>query len=423
MNTKRRMVAWILVVILMASGPAFAKREARLIGQVLDPDGNPVEGVTVTITSEQVPGGFNEVETTDKKGVFKVDFEEINVIYYYRFDKVGFQPMQTEHNWQKEGTERYKFTIYPGETPAVEGVEVTTTSNPAITAFNAGVAAFGDRSYQEAEKRFREAVELDPEFERAWGALAVALVEQGSYQDGVEAAEKAIALGSTHEMVLRARWNGYRGLGDEVKAAEAQDALEEAGRLAEDAKKTFNEGVQLYKQGDYEGAYAKYQQAFDMDKNLKVAQLGVATMGLKTERYREAIAAAEEMLKDEPSNNEAIRIRYNAALKLGDEQLLIDALVSLAAVEPEAAVNGLWALAMISYDANDSERAKDRFSKLLAISPGHARAHYYLGLLYVSDGVNDKAIAHLERFCQLAPEDPEAASATDLVTYLRENPS
>jgi cytochrome c-type biogenesis protein CcmH/NrfG len=78
---------------------------------------------------------------------------------------------------------------------------------------------------------------------------------------------------------------------------------------------------------------------------------------------------------------------------------------------------------MISYDANDSERAKDRFSKLLAISPGHARAHYYLGLLYVSDGVNDKAIAHLERFCQLAPEDPEAASATDLVTYLRENPS
>ena len=65
MHTKKRMVAWILVIILMASGSAFAIRKGRLIGQVLDPDGNPVEGVTVTVTSEQVPGGFEEVETTD----------------------------------------------------------------------------------------------------------------------------------------------------------------------------------------------------------------------------------------------------------------------------------------------------------------------------------------------------------------------
>jgi len=418
MHTKMRMVAWILVVILMASGSAFAIRKARLIGQVLDPDGNPIEGVTVTITSEQVPGGFNEVETTDKKGVFKVDFEVIEVIYYYRFDKVGYQPMQTEHNWQKDGTARYKFTIYPGETPAVEGLEVTTTSNPAIAAFNAGAAAFSDQKYPAAVERFREAVEHDPEFERAWGALAVALVEQGSYQEGVEAAEKAIELGSTHEMVLRARWDGYRGLGDEAKAAEAQDALEQAGRLAEDAKKAFNEGVQLYKQGDYEGAYAKYQEAFDMDKNLKVAQLGVATMGLKTERYREAIAVAEAMLEDEPTNEEAIRIRYNAALALGDEQLLLDALVSLAAVEPDAAVDGLWALAMSAYDADDSERSKDRFSKVLAVDPNRARAHYYLGLIYVGEGANDEAKTHLERFVELAPDDPEAATAGELVTFL-----
>jgi len=420
MHTKTRMVAWILVVILMASGSAFAARKGRLIGQVLDPDGNPIEGVTVTVTSDQVPG-FNEVETTDKKGVFKVDFEEIMVVYIYRFDKVGYQTMATEHNWQKDGTARYKFTLHPGEAPAVEGLEVTTTSNPAITSFNAGAAAFSDKDYPAAEERFREAVEQDPEFERGWGALAVVLVEQGSYQAGVEAAEKAIELGSTHEMVLRARWDGYRGLGDETKAAEAQDALEQAGRLAEDAKKAFNEGVKLYKQGDYEGAYAKYQQAFDMDKNLKVAQLGVATMGLKTERYREAIAAAEAMLEDEPTNDEAIRIRYNAALALGDEQLLLDALVSLAEVEPEAAVNGLWALAISAYDANESERAKDRFSNVLAVDPNHARAHYYLGLLYVSDGVNDKAIAHLERFVQLTPEDPEAPSARDLIKYLSQS--
>ena len=417
MHTKMRTIAWLLVVILMASGSAFAIRKGRLIGQVLDPDGSPIEGVTVTVTSEQVPG-FNEVETTDKKGVFKVDFEEINVVYRYRFDKVGYQTMETDHNWQKDGTARYKFTLYPGETPAVEGLEVTTTSNPAVAAFNAGAAAFGNKDYPAAVERFREAVEQDPEFERAWGALAVVLVEQGSYQEGVEAAEKAIELGSTHEMVLRARWDGYRGLGDEAKAAEAQDTLEQAGQLAEDAKMAFNEGVQLYKQGDYEGAYAKYQEAFDMDKNLKVARLGVATMGLKTERYREAIAVAEAMIEDEPKNEEAIRIRYNAALALGDEQFLLDAVVSLAAVEPDTAVNGLWALAMSAYDADDMDRAKLRFGKLLEVDPNHAMAHYYLGLIYVGESANDEAKKHLERFVQLAPDDPEAPSARDLIKYL-----
>jgi tetratricopeptide (TPR) repeat protein len=418
MYSNRRTIAGLLIALFLVTGSAFAIREGRLIGQVLDPEGNPIEGVTVTVTSKEVPD-FNEVETTDKKGVFKVDFDVINVTYLYRFDKVGYQVMETEHNWQKQGSARYKFTLYPGETPAVEGVEVTTSSNPAIAAFNAGAAKFGENDYAGAETYFREAVTEDPEFERAWGALAVVFVEQGKYQDGVEAAEKAIELGSTHEMVLRARWNGYRGLGNEEKAAEAQEELERAGKLAEDAKKAFNEGVQLYKAGDFEGAFNKYQEAYDMDKNLEVARLGVATMGLKTERYRVAIDAAQAMLEEDPSNEEAIKIRYNAALALGDEQLLIDALVSLAAAEPETAANGLWALAMAAYNANDSERSYERFGKVLEVDPNRARAHYYLGLMYVSDGINDKAIAHLEKFRQLAPDDPDAATAGELIGFLK----
>ena len=59
MHTKTRTTAWLLVIILMASGSAFAIRKGRLVGKVIDPDGNPIEGVTVTATSKEVPGGFN----------------------------------------------------------------------------------------------------------------------------------------------------------------------------------------------------------------------------------------------------------------------------------------------------------------------------------------------------------------------------
>jgi len=417
MHKKMRMIAWVLVVILLASGSAFAIRKGRLIGKVVDPDGNPIEGVAVTATSKEVPG-FDVVDTTDRNGVFKIDFDVINVVYRYRFDKVGYQTLEAEQTWQKDGTARHEFVMNPGASPALEGVALTSGSSPAVTTFNAGARAFEAKDYATAVTSFEEAVGYDPDFYRAWGALSVALVEEDRYQEAAEAAEKAIELGSTHEMVLRARWEAYRNLGDEAKAAEAQEALERSGRLAEEAKKVFNEAVALSKQDDYEGAFAKYQEASELDRNLQVALFGVATMGLKINRNEEALAAAESILEEDPDNRDAIRIRYNAALALGQEDRIIDALVSIAAVEPETARQGLWLLAIAVYDANDMDRAKLRFGKLLEVDPNHAMAHYYLGLIYVGESANDEAKKHLERFVQLAPDDPEAPSARDLIKYL-----
>ena len=417
MHTKMRMIAWLLVVILMASGSAFAIRRGRLVGKVIDQDGNPIEGVNVTATSEEVKG-FNVVETTDKKGVFKVDFDVINVVYRYRFDKVGYQTLETEQKWQKEGTARHEFIMYPGASAMADGIAPASTSSPAVAAFNAGARAFEAKDYATATTSFEEAVGYDPEFSRAWGALSVALIEEDRYSEAAEAAEKAIELGSTHEMVLKARWEAYRNLGDEAKAVEAQEALERSGRLAEEAKKTFNEAVALSKQGDIEGAFAKFQEAGKLDPNLQIALFGVATTGLKIGRNEEALAAAESILEEDPGNVDAIRIRYNAALALGQEDRIIDALVSLASVEPETAREGLWLLAIAAYDNNDMDRAKLRFGKLLEVDPNRPRAHYYLGLIYVGEGANSDAKRHLQRFVQLAPDDPDAATAGELITFL-----
>jgi tetratricopeptide (TPR) repeat protein len=413
----RRAAAWLLIAMLLASTSAFAVRRGRIIGKVVDPDGNPIEGVTVTATSPDVPD-FNEIRTTDKKGVFKVDFEEINVVYQYRFDKVGYVTFQAEQTWEKDGSARYEFVMQPGETSGLQGPAPLTSSSPAIAAFNAGVTAFDAGEFSTSVTHFEEAIGHDPEFRRAWGALSVALVELDRFQEAAEAAEKAIELGSSHEMVLRARWDAYRNLGDEAKTAEALAAMEHTGRMAEEAKKVFNEGVGFFKAGDYENAFLKYQEAAAMNPNLDVALLGVATTGLKIGRIDEVMAATDAMLEENPSNQDAIRIRYNAALETGKEDLILDALVDLAAVDPETALNGLWMLAMASYDANDMERAKERFDKVLAVNPDHARAHYYLGLTYVSEGVNDKAKAHLQRFVEITPEDPDAATASELIDFL-----
>jgi len=418
MMTEHRRIASLLVLILTVPGLASAVRQGRLIGKVVDPEGNPIPGVTVTATSPDIPG-FREVMTTDKKGVFKVDFDRIYVVYHYRFEKLGYRPTEAEQTWSLEGTAHHEFTMHPGETPTLEGLPPASTSNAAILAFNGGVKAFEAKDYPTARAKFEEALEYDPYLRQTWAALSLVHVEQGHYREAAEAAEKAIALGSRDESVLRSRWEAYRNLGDEAKAAEARADLERFGRLTEEAKRIYNEGVALSKAGNDEGAFAKFQQALEVDPNLQVARLGLAATGLKIGRDAEAAAAAETILDADPQHEQALRARYNASLKLGDEAKIVDSLVRLAAVDPVTARDNLFKLATAAYDSDDTVKAKERLGKVLELDPNHPQSHYYLGLILMREGAKEKAKSHLERFLQLAPGAPDAATAEGILNYLR----
>ena len=42
-------------------------------------------------------------------------------------------------------------------------------------------------------------------------------------------------------------------------------------------------------------------------------------------------------------------------------------------------------------------------------------------LIYVNEGENERSMQHLERFLELAPEDDEAATARELLSYIKES--
>lgn len=419
MHTKQRTMAWLLFLIWMFPGLAFAERKGRLVGKILDPDANPIPGVAVVVTSPQIPG-FRDTETTDKKGIFTVDFTQINVTYHYRFDRAGYQSMETEQMWGLEGTGHFEWTMQPGTSAAVVGgPPPVSTSREAIEAYNSGVTALKAKDYATAETKFKEAIGFDPNLRQAWVQLSSVQVELGHNKEAAEAAEKAMALGATtDEAVLTSRWQAYRNLKDEAKAAEALKDLEKVGRRAEEAKKIHNEAVALSKAGDYAGAFAKFQEALNVDPNLQASLLGFATAGLKIGRNAEAATAAETILKADPRNEKAIRVRYNACLALGDKARLIDSLVGLAAVEPKIARDGLLRLAFEAYDANDMALAKERFGKVLELDPNVPYAHYYLALIDIGQGASAEAKSHLERFLQIAPNDPEANAAREMLKDL-----
>jgi len=90
----------------------------------------------------------------------------------------------------------------------------------------------------------------------------------------------------------------------------------------------------------------------------------------------------------------------------------------LAAFEPVVARAGLLRLAFKAYDTNDLLVAKDRFEKALQVDPNYPQAYYYLGVINAAKGAMAEAKREIERFLQLAPKDPEANSARDMLKYL-----
>ena len=422
MPIRQRTLAWILALMWVVPGLAFAEREGRLVGKIMDPSGKGIPGVTVIVTSKDVKG-FKVVETTNDKGIFSVDFDVINVTYHYRFDKPGFQSMETEQTFGTAGTDHYEWTMHPGESAAAVGAPgappPVSTSQDAINAYNAGVTAVKAKDWATAEAKFRESVTFDPSLKQGWAQLATAAAEHGNNQGAVEAAEKAIALNAADEAVYLARWKAYKNLKDDAKAAEALKDLDKFGRRTEEAKKLHNEGVALVKAGDNAGAFAKFQEALSVDPNLKPSLLGLATAGLKIGKNAEALDAATTILKDDPKNEKAIRIRYNAALALGDKQKLSEALLTLAPIEPKVARVGLWNLATEAYGANDMKLAASGYAKVIELDPTYAPAYYWLGLSEIANGATSAAKTHLAKFLELAPDDKEAESTREMLKQLK----
>jgi Tfp pilus assembly protein PilF len=420
MMSETRGAAWLLALVLSAPGLVHAARLGRLIGKVVDQEGKPIAGVSVTTTSPRIPD-FHEVTTTDAKGIFKVDFERIGITYHYELEKAGYVTLRLDQNWNVEGTDRHEFKMARTEPiPVAEGSPAS-TSETAVAAYNEGVAALKGKDHATAGARFEAAVAADPSLRLAWMGLAQVHLDQKRYREAAEAVEKAIALGAGDEAVLRLRWEAYRNLGDAAKTAEAREALEKFGRLSEEAKRIHNEGVALSKSGDAAGAYAKFKDALAINPAFTPALIGLATSGLKSGHAAEAAAAAETLLKADPHDEEAIRIRYNASLQVGDQKMIADALMALAAVEPATAKASLFKLATAAYDADDTANAKKRLAKVLELDPSHARAHYLLGFLLMREGAKQESARHLERFLELAPNDPDAGTARDALRFLKQS--
>lgn len=420
-RTRRPFTAGILLAL--SALPVWAQT-GLLRGTVVDRDENPLPGVQVTVTSEELTS-FRKTLTTDKKGQFKLRFQQTH--FQYTFDvlleKPGYQSVKAPMSPSATQQMREQYVLDESEAEVVEshgdlGAVVTGSSNAAVDAFNAGLTAQRENDLATARASYEEALAADVSLAPAQIALAQVLLDSEDYGPAVEAADRALTLPVSRSEALRIKHQALRALGrdDEAEAVSAQ--LAEADGAVASAKRLYNEGGEAFQADDKAAALAKFRQAAELDPSLTDAHHAVATLELAGGNYQASATAAETALALGSNDVRTLRVLYDAYDALGRTDELTEIAPRLAAVDPDFGGPKLLEQAAALWNAGETGKAVQLARLALSMDSSLAKAHYFIGLSHLSAGENAAAKAALGQFVEMAPDDPDAATAQEMMSYI-----
>ncbi|MEO1365987.1 MAG: tetratricopeptide repeat protein, partial [Acidobacteriota bacterium] len=397
----------------------------RLRGTVTDGESNALPSVQVTVTSDEQTS-FRKSLSTDEDGEFVLRFTRNQAQYTFKFlfEKPGYQSFTQNISPSTTRLIRETFVMDVSETQAVERhgdlqSVVTGSSNAAVEAFNAGLAAQLERNLEVARTKFEEALSADPDLGPAQVALSQVRLDLQDYAGALSAADGALAGENPGRVdALRVKYQALRALGRQDEAEAVSAELESAEDAVAAARRVYNEGGEAFKVDDRATALEKFRRAAELDPTLVDAHHAVATLELAAGNHEAAATSAEKALSLGSDKLETLRVLYDAYESLGRLDQLTEIAPRLAAVDPDFGGAKLVEQAAELWNAGQTAQAVALARQALAIDPSIAKAYYFLGLDHLSGGRSAEAKSALEKFISLAPEDPVAGTAQEMLSYI-----
>jgi tetratricopeptide (TPR) repeat protein len=443
-----RVLACALLLLLAIAGAVLAIGQGRVLGTVVDPSGAPVAGVKVVITSPDM-ATYKLEKTTDAHGQFSAIILDAQRQYRLHLEKDGFITLEQPLKPKIEDTLKETYTLQPagpgkaggapaggaaasaapGTPPASAAAPPATppanaaeakAKNDAVVAYNEGVVALKAKDLATAAAKFEQAATLDPKLAAAHAVLAGVYLELHRPADALAAADRALALEPGKPRVMIDRYQALKAMGDKARAAQALDELAASHpgpELARDvAVSLYNEAADALREKKVEEAAAELKRAIAVDRTLEPAYGALANIYLGKQDYRAALDVADRWVAAAPQSLSALQLRYKVLTELKDPR----------AREAKAAMDNAKGDAgnplnhgIELYNGNRIPEATKVFEGLLQTDPNNARAHYMLGLCYTNVGDLARAKEHLETFVKLAPNDPDAQNARQMLAELK----
>lgn len=209
------------------------------------------------------------------------------------------------------------------------------------------------------------------------------------------------------------------------KAAPAAPEAPKELSGADQAIAAYNEAVTALRGNNVAGALPNLEKAASLNPQLPEAQIALAQVYLELKRNGDALAAANRYLALKPGDPQGLKARYDALKAAGDTEKAREALEALSAADPknaDAAVRFFNEGAELAR-AGKLDEAAALFERVVAIAPADpkfSKAHYVLGMTYAKDEAKKaQAKSELQTFLQMAPNDPDAPTAKEMLAYLK----
>src|ERR1051326_3502070 len=200
----------------------------------------------------------------------------------------------------------------------------------------------------------------------------------------------------------------------------------EAAAKNAELKKAFEEGVTASRAGNHDAAIAAFTKAAELNANCYDCYYNIAFSESQKKDYEKAEAAykkAIELKADYAEAYNGLANIYNAQRKFDDAAAASAKAMELSGSAPGALAGGnanaLFNQGVILWNAGKIADAKKQFEAAIAAKPDHAEAHYQLGMALVNEGNLQGAAAEFEKYLQLAPTGPNAATAKSLLAQLK----
>ena len=206
---------------------------------------------------------------------------------------------------------------------------------------------------------------------------------------------------------------------EKYSAEEPETEIEgEESAARQEAIPVFNDGVTALEAEDMPTALEYFLRASEIDPDFPEAQMATAAVAMELKNFQIAADAAEEILRLQPDNADAVGTAYFAELMIGDIDRLIPSARRLADANPELVSNQMLQHAQVLFDDNELVGSKALLEVIIEREPELAPAYFQLGLTCNMLGDVECAKQALRKFLEVAPDDPDAATAQSLLDYL-----
>jgi len=176
----------------------------------------------------------------------------------------------------------------------------------------------------------------------------------------------------------------------------------------------YNEGATLANSGDVASAIKKFESAVAAKPDFGAAWMALARVQLKQKNYPAAITAAQKYLEMDEEDTDMWAVLHAAYTATGDKAKAAEALKRLPA-NASALFNDA---ARAINNGNDTEGEK-LLKQAIAADASFANAYYELGMIYVRAQKNADARANLNKYLELDPNGPNAATAKEMLNYVK----